>query len=83
MDGDIPGGPVAKTPHSQCRGPGFEPWLENWIPLAATKNSHTTIKDPAGHSEDQRQCKPQKEKKKKSSSSSGSALYDERKNDQN
>ena len=46
-------------------GPGFEPWLENWIPLAATKNSHTTIKDPAGHSEDQRQCKPQKEKKKK------------------
>ena len=65
VDGDIPGGPVAKTPHSQCRGPGFEPWLENWIPLAATKNSHTTIKDPAGHSEDQRQCKPQKEKKKK------------------
>ena len=56
---------MAKTPHSQCRGPGFEPWLENWIPLAATKNSHTTIKDPAGHSEDQRQCKPQKEKKKK------------------
>ena len=22
---DFPGGPVAKTPHSQCRGPGFIP----------------------------------------------------------
>ena len=49
MDGDIPGGPVAKTPHSQYRGPGFEPWFENWIPLAATKNSHAMIKDPTGH----------------------------------
>ena len=54
VDGDIPGGPVAKTPHSQYRGPGFEPWFENWIPLAATKNSHAMIKDPAGHNEDQR-----------------------------
>ena len=23
---DFPGGPVGKTPCSQCRGPGFEPW---------------------------------------------------------
>ena len=23
---DFPGGPVAKTPHSQCRGLGFDPW---------------------------------------------------------
>ena len=23
---DFPGGPVAKTPHSQCRGPRFKPW---------------------------------------------------------
>ena len=22
----FPGGPVAKTPHSQCRGPGFDSW---------------------------------------------------------
>ena len=22
---DLPGGPVAKTPRSQCRGPGFDP----------------------------------------------------------
>ena len=26
---DFPGGPVAKTPHSQCRGPGFNPWSGN------------------------------------------------------
>ena len=23
------GGPVAKIPRSQCRGPGFNPWLGN------------------------------------------------------
>ena len=23
------GGPVAKTPSSQCRGVGFDPWLRN------------------------------------------------------
>ena len=28
-DRDFPGGPVVKTPHSQCRGHGFDPWLEN------------------------------------------------------
>ena len=22
---DFPGGPVAKTPHSQCKGPEFDP----------------------------------------------------------
>ena len=27
--GDFPGGPVAKTRYSQCRGPGFGPWLGN------------------------------------------------------
>ena len=26
---DFPGGPVAKTNHSQCRGPGFDPWSGN------------------------------------------------------
>ena len=25
MCGDFPGGPGAKTPRSQCRGPGFDP----------------------------------------------------------
>ena len=26
---DFPGGPVAKTPHSQYRGPRFNPWSGN------------------------------------------------------
>ena len=26
---DLPGGPVAKTSRSQCRGPGFNPWSGN------------------------------------------------------
>ena len=28
-EGDFPGGPVAKTPHPQCRGPRFHPWSGN------------------------------------------------------
>ena len=27
--GDFPGGPVAKTPCSQCRAPRFKPWSGN------------------------------------------------------
>ena len=26
LNRDFPGGPVAKTPCSQCRGPGLDPW---------------------------------------------------------
>ena len=26
---DFPGGPLVKTPHSQCRGHGFDPRLGN------------------------------------------------------
>ena len=26
---DFPSGPVAKTTHSQCRGPRFDPWSGN------------------------------------------------------
>ena len=26
---DFPGGPVAKTLSFQCRGPRFDPWLDN------------------------------------------------------
>ena len=33
-DRDLPGGAVVKTPHSQCRGPGFDPWSGNYIPHA-------------------------------------------------
>ena len=40
MSWDFSGGPVAKTPHSQCRGPMFHPWSENEI-------SHVTTKEPA------------------------------------
>ena len=25
--GNLPAGPMAKMPHSQCRGPGFIPWV--------------------------------------------------------
>ena len=50
--GDFPGGPVAKTPHSQCRGPQVQLLFEELesachnqrFPHAATK-----IKDPACH----------------------------------
>ena len=27
--GSFPGGPLAKTPNSQCRGPRFDPWSGN------------------------------------------------------
>ena len=33
--GELPGGPVAKTLRSQCRGPGFDPWT---IPHVTTEN---------------------------------------------
>ena len=29
VPGDFPGGPVAKTLHSQCMGPRFNPWSGN------------------------------------------------------
>ena len=28
-NGDFPGGAVGRTPHSQCRGSGFDPWSGN------------------------------------------------------
>ena len=34
---DFPGGPVAMTLRSQCRGPGFNPWSGYWILHATTK----------------------------------------------
>lgn len=42
--GDFPGGPVAKTPCSECRGPGFHSWLGNYISHAASKTQHSQIK---------------------------------------
>ena len=41
---DFPGGPVAKTPYSQCRGHRFNPWSENKIPHTATKTWWSQIK---------------------------------------
>ena len=41
---DFPGGPVAKTPCSQCRGPRFNPWSGNYIPQAEAKISSATTK---------------------------------------
>ena len=38
-EGDFPDGPVAKTLHSQCIGPGFNPW--------SGTRSHARTKDPA------------------------------------
>ena len=29
---------MARTLHSQCRGPGFNPWSWNYIPHGTTKN---------------------------------------------
>ena len=51
---DFPGGPVAKTPHSQCREPGFDPWLGNLIPHAATESLHAATKDPTCRNKDGR-----------------------------
>ena len=40
---EFPGGPVAKTLYSQCRGPGFNPWSGNWIPHVTTKTKSSQI----------------------------------------
>ena len=29
---EFPGSPAAKTPHSECRRLGLDPWSGNWIP---------------------------------------------------
>ena len=42
----LPGGPAAKTPCVQCRGPGFRPWSGTWIPRAGTKSSNATTIHP-------------------------------------
>ena len=41
---DFSGDPVARIPHSQCRGPGFHPWWGNQIPHATTKSLHSITK---------------------------------------
>ena len=41
---DFPGGPVAKTLHSQCRESRFNFWSGNQILHATTKTQHSQIK---------------------------------------
>ena len=43
---DFPGGSVAKTQRSQCRGPGFDLWSGNQIPHAPAKEPTCHNKDP-------------------------------------
>ena len=40
---DLPGRPVARTLHSQCGGPGFDPRSGSWVIHAEAESSH---KDP-------------------------------------
>ena len=35
MSGDLPDGPVVKTPSSQCRGHRFGPWSDSYDPAHA------------------------------------------------
>ena len=41
--GDFPGGPVAKTPSFQCKGPEFNTCSGNWIPHVTIKTRHSQI----------------------------------------
>ena len=41
--GNFPHDPVAKTLHSQCKGPRFNPWSGNLILHTATKLQHSHI----------------------------------------
>ena len=43
---DFPGGPVVKTPHSHCRGHGFDPWsgkLRSHMPCGSAKSKNRYI----------------------------------------
>ena len=46
---DFPSGPVAKTPHSQCRGPRST-LGQGTGPHVPSKSLHATAKDPSCHS---------------------------------
>ena len=41
---DFSGGPVAKTPYSQCSELRFNPWPGNYILQATTESSHAAMK---------------------------------------
>ena len=50
--GDFPGGPVAKTPCSQCWGPGFSPWSGTSSLIPQLRVCMTQVIDPACYSKD-------------------------------
>ena len=41
---NFPGGPVAKTSGSKCKGSKFDPWSGNYIPHAAAKSLQASTK---------------------------------------
>ena len=49
MNQGFPGGPVAKIPHSQCKGPGSHPWSGNEMPCTTAKSLRVATKDPSCH----------------------------------
>ena len=74
---DFPGSPVANTPHSQCRRPGFNPW--SGIPHATAKSPQVATKDPTCCNEDQRShvLQPNKLRKKESCAVTGHLTFPE------
>ena len=40
---DFPGGPGAKTLHSQCRGPGFNPWSGKLHPTRCNEDRRSCV----------------------------------------
>ena len=44
---DFPGSQVVKTPRSQCRGLGLDPWSGNWTPRATAESLHKATEGPA------------------------------------
>ena len=43
---DLPGDSMAKILRSQCRGPGFYPWLGNWTPQPQLRVHQPQLKIP-------------------------------------
>ena len=46
------GGPRANTPHSQCQGPGFDPWSGTSSHMPQPRVRMLQLKDPACCNED-------------------------------
>ena len=55
-EGNVPGGPGAKTSHSQFRGLEFDPWSGNLMSLVATKDSACRWRLKIPHAAAETQC---------------------------